>query len=141
MPTINPRWEVLRSRFAWGSSSMPARSNGAWAHQFCRRPVPRQPPAAPKLRKKSRYRGAWRAIGLPFSPRFPRRHRMLHTSAPRLTAAVALSLFLPFAAASAQGPEIREFLASNADGLADEDNDTSDWIEIRNSAATPVSLA
>ncbi|MCW5556824.1 MAG: hypothetical protein KIT22_03145, partial [Verrucomicrobiae bacterium] len=37
-------------------------------------------------------------------------------------------------------PVISEFLASNRDGLRDEDGEASDWIEIRNPDATPVSL-
>lgn len=38
-------------------------------------------------------------------------------------------------------PVISEFVASNKNGLADEDGDHSDWIEIHNPDATPVSLA
>jgi hypothetical protein len=44
-------------------------------------------------------------------------------------------------AAHAQGSlQIREFVASNSGGLLDEDQDSSDWIEIRNAAATPINL-
>ena len=39
------------------------------------------------------------------------------------------------------GPIISEFMAANASGLADEDGDFSDWIEIHNPAAVPISLA
>jgi hypothetical protein len=35
---------------------------------------------------------------------------------------------------------VHEFLASNADGLLDEDGDASDWIELFNGGATPVNL-
>ena len=35
---------------------------------------------------------------------------------------------------------ISEFLASNHSGLADQDGDFSDWIEIHNTTAAPVSL-
>lgn len=37
-------------------------------------------------------------------------------------------------------PVITEFMASNKDGLADEDGDHSDWLEIHNPDPTPVSL-
>lgn len=39
-----------------------------------------------------------------------------------------------------QNPEISELLASNQDGLLDEDGDASDWIEIHNSGAVDVDL-
>jgi hypothetical protein len=35
---------------------------------------------------------------------------------------------------------INEFLAANSNGLADQDGDRSDWIELRNSDASPVDL-
>ena len=38
-------------------------------------------------------------------------------------------------------PIISEFLASNNDGLLDEDGDSSDWIELYNPSATPAPLA
>src|SRR3954470_10925008 len=36
---------------------------------------------------------------------------------------------------------ISEFLADNTAGLKDQDNEFSDWIEIRNTTAAPISLA
>lgn len=39
-----------------------------------------------------------------------------------------------------QNPGISELLASNQDGLVDEDGDASDWIEIHNSGAVDVDL-
>ena len=41
---------------------------------------------------------------------------------------------------SAQAVVITEFLAENRDGLADEDGDSSDWIEIQNQGAATVNL-
>ena len=41
---------------------------------------------------------------------------------------------------SAQAVVITEFLAENRDGLADEDGDSSDWIEIQNQGAPTVNL-
>lgn len=38
-------------------------------------------------------------------------------------------------------PVITEFLASNTNGLLDEDGDTSDWIEIHNPTSSPINLA
>src|SRR5688500_10703460 len=35
---------------------------------------------------------------------------------------------------------ISEFMASNQDGLIDEDGHTSDWIELHNTTAAPVDL-
>ncbi len=55
-------------------------------------------------------------------------------------------LFLPFIltltplAAFPQGPVISEFLASNQDGIEDEDGDSSDWIEIHNPRASSIDL-
>ncbi|MFN0069770.1 MAG: lamin tail domain-containing protein, partial [Limisphaerales bacterium] len=43
-------------------------------------------------------------------------------------------------AAGAQGPFIAEFLASNAAGLADENGDREDWIELHNPGAAAVDL-
>ena len=57
-----------------------------------------------------------------------------------------ISLFLLGAVAwlpgslSAQAVAISEFLAENRDGLADEDGDSSDWIEIQNQGAATVNL-
>ena len=42
---------------------------------------------------------------------------------------------------AAADPLISEFLASNQDSLKDEDGDTSDWIEIRNSSSGAINLA
>lgn len=53
-----------------------------------------------------------------------------------LLAAVALNVSL-FAAGSVR---INEFMASNDDGLADEDGDFSDWIELYNAGDTQVDL-
>ncbi len=50
-------------------------------------------------------------------------------------------LLLMPGATSLGAPIISELLASNAAGLADEDGAFSDWIEIHNPDATPVSLA
>src|SRR5581483_4609525 len=47
--------------------------------------------------------------------------------------------FLPLFPAIGQ-VRITEFMASNASTLADEDGDDSDWIEIQNTSAAPVSL-
>jgi hypothetical protein len=52
-------------------------------------------------------------------------------------------LLLGFAAAPAPAADqvvISEFLASNSNGLRDEDGDYSDWIELFNSGVTPVNL-
>jgi len=51
-------------------------------------------------------------------------------------------LALSWAAAqlNAQAVVITEFLAENRDGLADEDGDSSDWIEIQNQGAATVNL-
>src|SRR5687767_12784101 len=37
-------------------------------------------------------------------------------------------------------PFISEFMASNSNGLRDQDNETSDWIEVQNPTAAPVNL-
>ncbi len=60
---------------------------------------------------------------------------MFHRLLPRLAC-----VLLPAALASAE-PVISEFLASNQNGVTDEDGDRPDWIEVRNPDATPVSLA
>src|SRR5215212_8345408 len=39
------------------------------------------------------------------------------------------------------GVIINEFLANNNNGIVDQDNDHSDWIELRNTDATAVNLA
>src|SRR5881394_115362 len=52
-------------------------------------------------------------------------------------------LLLGFAAVPAPAADqvvISEFLASNSNGLRDEDGDYSDWIELFNSGVTPVAL-
>ncbi|MBC8329005.1 MAG: CotH kinase family protein [Planctomycetes bacterium] len=57
--------------------------------------------------------------------------------------ALILSLF-PLAALAAPAAQaqvvINEFVASNVDGLRDEDRDTSDWIELVNQGPLPVNL-
>jgi hypothetical protein len=57
-----------------------------------------------------------------------------------LLAALALLVLQPFSRAF-DPVFISEFLASNDSGLADEDGDRSDWIEIYNSSTTTVNLA
>src|SRR5438093_575864 len=52
----------------------------------------------------------------------------------------ALVAMATFAAAVRADPIITEFMASNAKALADVDGDFSDWIEIYNPDAGPVSL-
>jgi hypothetical protein len=42
--------------------------------------------------------------------------------------------------ASLNGPRINEFVAANQNGLADEDGEQQDWIEIYNPTASPVNL-
>jgi hypothetical protein len=51
-----------------------------------------------------------------------------------------LLLFANAIAAVAGDPVISEFMASNQNGITDEDGDRSDWIEIRNPDANAVSL-
>ena len=58
----------------------------------------------------------------------------------RLTLALAALAATPTGAALAQNPILSEFQASNAKTLADEDGDSSDWIEIHNPAALPIDL-
>ena len=48
----------------------------------------------------------------------------------------SLSLLGPLPAA----PEISEFLASNSNGLTDENGETSDWIEVHNPTSTAIDL-
>ncbi len=54
---------------------------------------------------------------------------------------LVLALFLALAPVSAQSVIISEFMASNQNGLTDENGDTSDWIEVYNSGTTSVNLA
>lgn len=54
---------------------------------------------------------------------------------------VSLGLVLPFQRAARAAPVLTEFNASNRSGLADEDGEFSDWIEIHNPDAQAVSLA
>ena len=56
--------------------------------------------------------------------------------------------FLPYLGAFAlclhaanASPRINEFLAVNGGPIVDVDGDESDWIEIKNTAATPIDLA
>jgi hypothetical protein len=58
----------------------------------------------------------------------------------RRSLALFLFLFGYGAAAVAVDPVISEFMASNQNGITDEDGDRSDWIEIRNPDPNPVSL-
>ncbi|MBM48861.1 MAG: hypothetical protein CMP27_03375 [Roseibacillus sp.] len=51
-----------------------------------------------------------------------------------------LLLYAVLSVALHGGPLITEFLADNESGLADEDGDFSDWIEIHNPDPTPVNL-
>ena len=69
-----------------------------------------------------------------------------------LIAAVLLFSYLPTAAATPRSPSsyqraiqssavvINEFLASNQNGLTDEDGDHSDWLELYNSGAVAIDL-
>src|SRR5688572_10574448 len=52
-----------------------------------------------------------------------------------------LCLALAPATASFGSPRITEFKAANDSGLADENGDFSDWIEIHNPDSVPISLA
>jgi hypothetical protein len=54
--------------------------------------------------------------------------------------ALRLSELAPAVAVDLGRPLISEFMAENADGLTDEDGDTSDWIEIWNATPEPVDL-
>src|SRR3954453_12943010 len=54
----------------------------------------------------------------------------------RLVAAVILFLLASFGAQLKAQLLISEFLASNANSIADEDGNHEDWIEIQNSTAT-----
>ena len=59
-----------------------------------------------------------------------------------ICALLSLALFfLAFDCRSAPAVSITEFMADNASGLADEDGDFSDWIEIGNSESSSVDLA
>ena len=55
-----------------------------------------------------------------------------------LAALFGLALVMPLCAQTELA--ITEFMAANTSGLRDEDGDTSDWIEIHNASAGPVSL-
>ena len=61
-----------------------------------------------------------------------------------LTKTIQLSVFLllalPGRFCPAQELLITEFLASNDDGLRDEDGDSSDWIELHNGGLEPIDL-
>lgn len=59
---------------------------------------------------------------------------------PRWRRAIALLLVVLCPPATAQ-VVISEFLASNVNGLEDEDDKREDWIELENTSASPVSLA
>lgn len=66
---------------------------------------------------------------------------MMELNPPSLRRCLPLILAL-FAGATGLGaPTITEFMAANNSGLADEDGDTSDWIEIYNPDSTPIALA
>ena len=55
--------------------------------------------------------------------------------------ALRVSTFVPVQIVDLGHPIISEFLASNADGILDEDGDSSDWIEIWNTTAATIDLA
>ena len=59
----------------------------------------------------------------------------------QLMAAVFLFLFAVEVELRAQAVVITEFLAENRDGLLDEDEESSDWIEIQNQGGAAVDLA
>ncbi|MCH2586226.1 MAG: lamin tail domain-containing protein, partial [Planctomycetes bacterium] len=59
----------------------------------------------------------------------------------QLMAAVFLFLFAVAVELRAQAVVITEFLAENRDGLLDEDEESSDWIEIQNQGGAAVDLA
>lgn len=67
--------------------------------------------------------------------------RFLYAQMIRSLLLCVLGLFLALTPASAQTVMISEFMASNQNGILDEDGTASDWIEIYNSGATPVNLA
>ena len=67
---------------------------------------------------------------------------MSHRTSPwRTFKPLVLSAALVCATALRADPVISEFLAANTKTLADNDGNFSDWIEIFNPDATPVSLA
>ena len=56
--------------------------------------------------------------------------------------AIGLWLWMaPLGAGAPAGLMISEFLASNDEGLLDEDGDHSDWVEVQNVGQDTVSLA
>src|SRR3954471_22510798 len=59
----------------------------------------------------------------------------------QLLSAIALSFLFTSAQLDAASLRISEFLAENDGGLADQDGDTSDWIEIQNTSVSTVNLA
>jgi hypothetical protein len=63
------------------------------------------------------------------------------TCCARLMLALLLILSGTRAASGAEPVFISEFLAANDGGLLDEDNESSDWIELYNSGGTTVNLA
>ena len=62
---------------------------------------------------------------------------MLQLNLSCLWQGVLLALALSSAVPAFGAPVITEFLAANSSGLADEDGDFSDWIEIHNPDSAP----
>src|SRR5215207_10205337 len=75
-------------------------------------------------------------------------HRFFRSTVPllrcpdrrRVVLVTFLSLLSAVAAHTAEPVVITEFVASNSNGLVDEDGDASDWIEVFNSGSTNVNL-
>ncbi len=69
---------------------------------------------------------------------------MMNFSRAQLVGLIVLALMglvpVGMAAEGPSGMMVSEFLASNDDGLRDEDNDSADWIEIQNASASIVDL-
>ena len=69
---------------------------------------------------------------------------LLHLRAPNIawlaSASSLLIMMMTPAFASISDLKITEFVASNSAGLKDQDGAFSDWVEIRNTGLTPVSL-
>ena len=69
---------------------------------------------------------------------------LLHLRAPNIawlaSASLLLIMMMTPAFAAISDLKITEFLASNSAGLKDQDGAFSDWVEIRNTGLTPVSL-